>query len=99
MLEAEPEVNDIVNFLVGEEMMALGDPECLHRLHHDMTTKDWFMALRDLEAYMAERKKAYAAYADKDKWYAMALTNIAMAGYFSSDRTIEQYNKDIWKLK
>lgn len=99
VLEAEPEVNDIVNFLVGEEMMALGDPECLRRLHHDMTTKDWFMALRDLEAYMAERKKAYAAYADKDKWYAMALANIAMAGYFSSDRTIEQYNKDIWKLK
>lgn len=99
VLEKEPNLDPIVNFLVGEEMMALGDPECLHRLHHDITTKDWFMALRDLDAYMDERKKAYAAYADKDKWFAMALTNIAMAGYFSSDRTIAQYNDDIWKLK
>lgn len=99
VLEKEPNLDPIVNFLVGEEMMALGDPECLHRLHHDITTKDWFMALRDLDAYMDERKKAYAAYADKDKWFAMALTNIAMAGYFSSDRTIAQYNDDIWKLE
>ena len=98
VLKAEPKIDEIVDFLVGEEMMAYGDPECLKRLHHDMTTKDWFMALLDLDEYMDTRKKAYATYEDEKKWAQMALTNIAMAGYFSSDRTIAQYNKDIWKL-
>ncbi len=98
ILEAAPKIDEIVNFLVGEEMMAYGDPECLNRLHHDMTTKDWFMALLDLDEYMATRKKAYATYEDEKKWSQMALTNIAMAGYFSSDRTIAQYNEDIWNL-
>ena len=99
ILEADPKLNKIVDYLVGEEMMTYGDPECLNRLHHDITTKDWFMALLDLDSYMDERKKAYAAYADQANWAKMALTNIAMAGYFSSDRTIAQYNNDIWKLK
>lgn len=80
-------------------MMTYGDPECLNRLHHDLVTKDWFMALLDLDAYMDTRKKAYAAYKDQKNWAKMALTNIAMAGFFSSDRTIAQYNNDIWKLK
>ncbi len=99
ILKADPKIDTIVDFLVGEEMMTYGDPECLNRLHHDITTKDWFMALLDLDAYMDERKKAYKAYADQANWAKMALTNIAMAGYFSSDRTIAQYNNDIWKLK
>lgn len=99
ILKANPNLNQIVNFLVGEEMLALGDRECLHRLHHDITTKDWFMALLDLDAYMKARKEAYAAYSDKEKWSKMALTNIAMAGFFSSDRTIAQYDQDIWHLK
>lgn len=99
VLKADPKLNEIVDFLVGEEMMALGDPECLNRLYGDITTKDWFMALRDLDAYMAERKKAYAAYADQKSWNEMAIVNIAKAGYFSSDRTIAQYNDDIWKLR
>lgn len=99
VLKANPKLNTIVNFLVGEEMLALGDSTCLHRLHHDITTKDWFMALLDLDAYMNARKKAYAAYADQENWNKMALTNIAMAGFFSSDRTIAQYDQDIWHLK
>lgn len=99
ILKANPQLNQIVNFLVGEEMLALGDRECLHRLHHDITTKDWFMALLDLDAYMKARKEAYAAYSDQEKWSKMALTNIAMAGFFSSDRTIAQYDQDIWHLK
>ncbi|MBF0579826.1 glycogen/starch/alpha-glucan phosphorylase [Erysipelotrichaceae bacterium RD49] len=99
VLKADTSIDKIVNFLVGEEMMAYGDPECLKRLYHDITTKDWFMALLDLDAYMDERKKAYKAYEDQANWAKMALTNIAMAGYFSSDRTIAQYNNDIWKLK
>lgn len=99
ILKKNENIDKIVDFLVGEEMMAYGDPECLHRLHHDLVTKDWFMALLDLDAYMNTRKKAYAAYQDQKNWAKMALTNIAMAGFFSSDRTIAQYNSDIWKLK
>ena len=99
ILKEDKNIDKIVDFLVGEEMMTYGDPECLNRLHHDLVTKDWFMALLDLDAYMDTRKKAYAAYKDQKNWAKMALTNIAMAGFFSSDRTIAQYNNDIWKLK
>lgn len=99
IMNQDSKVRELVNFLVGEEMTALGDPESLHRLHHDISTKDWFMALIDLEAYMNTRKLAYKTYSDREKWASMALVNIAQAGYFSSDRTIAQYNEDIWKLK
>ena len=99
IMEQDSHVRELVDFLVSEEMIALGDGENLHRLHHDISTKDWFMALIDLESYMKTRKAAYAAYEDSMKWARMMLMNISMAGYFSSDRTIEQYNQDIWKLK
>ena len=99
IMDQDSHVRELVNFLVSEEMIALGDGENLYRLHHDISTKDWFMALIDLESYMKTRKEAYAAYEDSMKWARMMLMNISMAGYFSSDRTIEQYNKDIWKLK
>lgn len=99
IMEQDSKVADLVNFLVSEEMIALGDKESLSRLHHDMTTKDWFMALIDVEDYMNTRKKAYDAYCDRLNWAKMMLVNIAEAGFFSSDRTIDQYNKDIWKLK
>lgn len=99
IMARDSKVNDLVNFLVGEEMMTYGDPECLHRLHHDISTKDWFMALLDLEDYMNCRKAVYAAYNDSSRWAKMMLVNIAKAGYFSSDRTIAQYNHDIWNLK
>lgn len=99
IMEQDSHVRELVDFLVSEEMIALGDKENLHRLHHDISAKDWFMALIDLESYMKTRKAAYAAYEDSMKWARMMLMNISMAGYFSSDRTIEQYNQDIWKLK
>ncbi|MCF0245452.1 MAG: glycogen/starch/alpha-glucan family phosphorylase [Ileibacterium sp.] len=98
IMEEDSKVADLVNFLVSEEMIALGDEENLRRLHHDITTKDWFMALLDLESYMNERKKVYAAYEDSSKWASMMIVNIAKAGFFSSDRTIAQYNNDIWNL-
>lgn len=99
IMQQDSKISKLVNFLVGEEMLTLGDPESLRRLHQDISSKDWFMALIDLESYMKERKLAYKTYSDQEKWASMALVNIAEAGYFSSDRTIAQYNKDIWKLK
>lgn len=99
IIQANNKIGEIVDFLVSDEMMKNGDPESLHRLYNDILNKDWFMALLDLDAYIAARKAAYAAYEDQKKWARMALINIAMAGYFSSDRTIAQYNNDIWHLK
>ena len=60
--------------------------------------KDWFMTFPDFDSYIATREKAYAAYADRKAWAKNVLINISKAGFFSSDRTIEQYNKEIWKL-
>lgn len=99
ILAQDSKVRELVDFLVSEEMIALGDQTSLGRLHHDITTKDWFMALIDLESYMNCRKEAYAAYADQNRWAQMMINNIAAAGFFSSDRTIAQYNEEIWKLK
>ncbi len=99
ILAQDSKVRELVDFLVSEEMIALGDKTSLDRLHHDITTKDWFMALIDLESYMNCRKEAYAAYADQNRWAEMMINNIAAAGFFSSDRTIAQYNEEIWKLK
>lgn len=99
IMNSDAKVAELVNFLVSEEMIALGDKTCLERLHHDMSTKDWFMALIDLESYMNCRKEAYAAYADRNAWAEKMIVNISEAGFFSSDRTIAQYNEDIWKLK
>ena len=98
IMKQDSKVRELVDFLVSEEMIALGDGENLYRLHNDISNKDWFMALIDLENYMKTRKEAYAAYEDSMKWARMMLVNISKAGYFSSDRTIEQYNADIWKL-
>lgn len=99
IMEENSKITDLVDYLVGEEMLAMGDKESLERLHHDITTKDWFMALVDLEEYMNCRKAVYKAYNEPMKWAKMMLVNIANAGFFSSDRTIAQYNEDVWKLK
>lgn len=79
-------------------MLAVGCKERLERLFRELTTKDWFMTFPDFESYKAERNQAYADYADRYRWAGKMLTNIAMAGFFSSDRTIRQYNEEIWKL-
>lgn len=96
--DRSPVIKEAVDFLVGPQMMAVGHKENLERLYHDILNKDWFMALIDLEDYIWVKDKMFADFEDRRHWEQMSLVNIAKAGYFSSDRTIEQYNKDIWHL-
>lgn len=77
----------------------MGKKENLQRLYRELLNKDWFMTLLDLEDYIAVKDKVFADYEDREKWRRMMLVNIARAGFFSSDRTIAEYNRDIWKLK
>ena len=88
-----------VDFIVGEKMLSIGKREHLERLYQELLNKDWFMTLLDFVDYVRVKEQAFADYENKDKWRRMMLTNIAKAGYFSSDRTIAEYNADIWKLK
>ncbi len=94
-----PAVERLVDFLVSPELLAIGDPASLSQLWRDMKNKDWFMALLDVEDYIAAKDRAIQDYGDRRAWAKKMLVNIAKSGYFSSDRTIEQYNEDIWKLK
>lgn len=80
-------------------MKSVGDPESLERLHNDMSYKDWFMALLDARDYIEIKVRAINDYKDRKTWAKKMLVNISKAGFFSSDRTIAQYNEDIWKLK
>ena len=93
-----PGVEYLVDFLVSPQLLQLGDPAMLSALWHDMKYKDWFMALLDVESYIAEKERALAGYEDRTAWARKMLVNIAKSGYFSSDRTIAQYNQDIWHL-
>lgn len=97
--EKSPVVREAVDFIVGEQALGIGHKENLERLHHELLHKDWFMTLLDLEDYIAVKDKAIADYENREKWKKMMLVNIAMAGFFSSDRTIAEYNRDIWKLE
>lgn len=94
-----PVIKEAVDFIVSKKALAVGHKENLERLHKELLEKDWFMTLLDLEDYIAVKDKAFADYEDRDKWKRMMLVNIAKAGFFSSDRTIEEYNRDIWKLR
>ena len=80
-------------------MIAVGDKENLTRLHKELINKDWFMTLLDLEDYIKTKEIVFKDYEDRETWNRKVLVNISKAGFFSSDRTIEQYNKEIWKLK
>lgn len=84
---------------MGKEMLAIGDEKNLKRLHKELVGKDWFMTLLDTKEYIETKEKVYQDYENQEEWNKKVLVNIAKAGFFSSDRTIEQYNKDIWKLK
>ena len=79
--------------------MAAGHKENLERLHEELLGKDWFMTLLDLEDYIRTKDRMIADFEDRAKWKRMMLTNIAKSGFFSSDRTIREYNRDIWQLK
>ena len=91
-------IKKAVNFIVSKKALKVGNEENLKRLYNELLNKDWFMTLLDLEEYIEVKDKMFADYEDKLKWKKMMLTNIAKAGFFSSDRTIAEYNRDIWKL-
>ena len=97
--EEDALIHKLVDFITGEELLAIGDEESLTRLHRELIGKDWFMTLLDTKEYITIKEKVYADYEDRKTWNKKALINIAKAGFFSSDRTIAQYNEDIWKLK
>jgi starch phosphorylase len=97
--EEDALIHKLVDFITGEELLAIGDEESLTRLHRELIGKDWFMTLLDTKEYITTKEKVYADYEDRKTWNKKALINIAKAGFFSSDRTIAQYNEEIWKLK
>ncbi|MGQ4079151.1 glycogen/starch/alpha-glucan family phosphorylase [Streptococcus dysgalactiae] len=91
-----PAIKAAVNFIISPELLAFGNEERLDRLYKELISKDWFMTLIDLEEYIEVKEKMLADYEDQDLWMTKVVHNIAKAGFFSSDRTIEQYNEDIW---
>lgn len=93
-----PRLQAALDFITGPEMMEVGSREHLERLSEEWKTKDWFMTFLDLEDYMEAKARAYQDYADRENWAKKMLFNISNAGFFSSDRTIMEYNRDIWKL-
>lgn len=97
--EKSPVIKEAVDFIVSKEALKVGHKENLERLYKELLNKDWFMTLLDLEDYIAVKDKMMADYEDQEKWRKMMLVNIAKAGFFSSDRTIAEYNRDIWKLR
>lgn len=96
--EKNTHIKEIVDFLVGEQMCAIGDSICLQRFYNELLNKDWFMTLLDLEDYIECKEKAFHDYTDRRQWARKMLVNIANSAYFSSDRTIQEYASDIWKL-
>nr|MCR5441458.1 glycogen/starch/alpha-glucan phosphorylase [Lachnospiraceae bacterium] len=93
-----PVIKEAVDFITCMQMLKIGDVVKLTRLKSELMNKDWFMTLIDLEDYIRVKDETFAAYEDRDRWVRMMLVNIAKAGFFSSDRTIRQYNEDIWHL-
>ncbi|MCI9226473.1 MAG: glycogen/starch/alpha-glucan phosphorylase [Dorea sp.] len=95
----DEQIRALVNFIISPELMKIGDPYHLLQIHAELIYKDWFMTLLDLKEYISVKNRAYEDYADRKAWSRKMLVNIAKAGYFSSDRTIADYNTDIWHLK
>ena len=96
--EKNPAIKAAIDFITSEEVLKVGQKENLERLQHEIISKDWFMTLLDFDSYKEKKEEALRAYADQKAWAKKTLVNIAKAGYFSSDRTIEEYNRDIWHL-
>ena len=97
--DKDADLKKAVDFLVRDEMMKVGSKENLERLYNELLNKDWFMTFPDFEDYCKTKEKAYADYEDKKAWAKKMLVNISKAGFFSSDRTIKQYNDEIWHLE
>ena len=91
-------IKEAVDFIISKEALAVGHKENLERLYKELINKDWFMTLLDLEDYIKVKDQMFEDYKDREKWQQMMLVNIAKAGFFSSDRTIADYNRDVWKL-
>ncbi len=98
IMEHRPHVRELVEFIRSEELLLIGNKKILNRLYQNIATKDWFMSLLDLEEYIICKDRMLRDYENRDEWSKKALLNIANAGFFSSDRTIKDYNEDIWKL-
>lgn len=98
LYEEDALIKKCVDFIISDAMLQAGDSQNLNRLYNEIVGKDWFMALLDLRSYIETKEKALADYEDRYAWAAKMLVNIANAGFFSSDRTIRQYNEDIWLL-
>ena len=96
--EQNPSIKAAIDFITGEEMLKVGCRENLERLQNELIGKDWFMTLLDFDSYKETKERALQAWTDRKVWAKKALVNIAKAGFFSSDRTIEEYNRDIWHL-
>ncbi len=96
--ENNEKLKEAVDFITSEAMLSHGDRVCLTRIKDELINKDWFMTFPDFDDYTDTRKKAYLDYEDKELWAKKMLANIGNAGYFSSDRTIAQYNSDIWQI-
>lgn len=94
----QPEIKKLVDFIVSDELLEIGQKESLERLHNELIVKDWFMTLLDVEDYIKTKEGVLVDYEDRKTWAKKALVNISKAGFFSSDRTIAEYNKDIWRL-
>ena len=95
---ADPQIRQLVDFIIGDQMRAIGDAESLERLHREISGKDYFMALLDLRDYIETKNCLLTDFEDRESWLKKEVVNIAHAGFFSSDRTIAQYNQDIWHL-
>ena len=96
--EKDPVVKEAVDFITSKELLKIGQEENLTRLQNELLNKDWFMTLLDFRAYLAKKEEAYKAYEDRSSFASKMIVNIAKSGYFSSDRTIEEYNRDIWHV-
>ncbi len=94
----DPMVEEMVDFIISKDLMRIGDPVNLGRLYKEIVEKDWFMALLDVKDYIQTKEQMLKDYEDKNAWAKKMLVNIAKAGFFSSDRTIAEYNQDIWHL-
>ncbi len=95
----DKKIKEMIDFITSKEVLAVGNVENLERLQNELINKDWFMTLLDVKDYISKKEEVFADYEDRQKWLKMSLVNTAKAGFFTSDRTIAQYNNDVWKLK
>ncbi len=97
--EKDKKIKELVDFIVSDKLLAIGQEENLKRLHRELIEKDWFMTLLDLNEYIEVKEQVFKSYENRISWARKMLVNISKAGYFSSDRTISEYNEDIWQLQ